>query len=110
MAETKRKPGRPKGSRNTRSGALRHCLRTGQTPVEFLTSIYQDEEQDLSVRMDAAKAVSPYVHARLQSVTVQEKPYEGDPNAITSEYLAGIVQGAGSSDAPATSKGKTVTH
>jgi hypothetical protein len=110
MTEKKRKPGRPKGSRNTRSGALRHCLRTGQTPVEFLTSIYQDEEQDLSVRMDAAKAVSPYVHARLQSVTVQEKPFEGDPNEFSNEYLAGVIARAGSSNAPAKTKGKRTTH
>lgn len=64
----------------------------------------------MSVRMDAAKAVSPYVHARLQSVTVQEKPYEGDPNSITNEYLAGIVQGAGGSNATAEEEGGRTTH
>jgi len=60
--------------------------------------------------MDAAKAVSPYVHARLQSITVQEKPFDGDPNSITSEYLASIIKGTSGSDAAVKAKGKRTTH
>ena len=60
--------------------------------------------------MDAAKAAAPYCHSRLQSITVQEKPFEGDPNELTNEYLAHIVAGTGSSDVIATTKGSKVTH
>ena len=70
MSEIKRKPGRPPGSKNSRSGALRHCLRTGQTPVQFLTKIYQDKKNELSVRIHAAISVAPYVHARLANIQV----------------------------------------
>ena len=102
--------GRPKGAPNKKSRINLLAAKYDLKPLDYMLEILNDPDQDQSARMDAAKSAAPYIHARLQSVTVQEKPYEGDPNAITSEYLAGIVQGAGSSDAPATSKGKRVSH
>jgi hypothetical protein len=106
-----RKRGRPKGSKNKATHARRLAARTaGLTPLEYLISIMADENQDQADRVDAAKAAAPYCHSRLQSVTVQEKPYEGDPNELTNEYLASIVAGSrGSDDAPAP-KGKRTTH
>jgi hypothetical protein len=37
----------------------------GLTPVDYLLGIMRNDELDLAVRLDAAKAVAPYVHPRL---------------------------------------------
>jgi hypothetical protein len=108
---TKKKAGRPPGARNKTPANRRLAARiTGTTPLEFLLDIMKDAEQDQSVRIDAAKAAAPYCHARLQSVTVEEKPYEGDPNSITNAQLAGIIARGGGIDAPAEEKGKGKPH
>lgn len=61
--------GRPKGARNKRTTeAVEAIVGKGLTPLEYLTSIYQDECKDESIRMDAAKAAAPYVHSRLSNV------------------------------------------
>lgn len=39
----------------------------GIMPLEYLLSIMRDEKQDQAVRIDAAKAAAPYVHAKLQA-------------------------------------------
>lgn len=103
--------GRPKGSRNKiTSNASARKIAMRQTPLEFMLDIMYDETNELHVRMDAAKSAAPYTHARLQSVTVQEKPYEGDPNSITSEYLAHVVTSGGSSDVITTAPSKGKPH
>jgi len=107
---TKRKPGRPKGSLDKRTVAMRRARQAGQTPVEFLLGIMNDTKNELPVRMQAASSAAPYCHARLASVTVQEKPFDGDPNSITSEYLASIIKGTSGSDVAVKAKGKRTTH
>jgi hypothetical protein len=37
----------------------------GLTPVDYLLGIMRNDELDLPIRLDAAKAVAPYVHPRL---------------------------------------------
>lgn len=102
--------GRPKGAKNKKGKALRNAVRAGQTPLDYLLSIMTDVKQEQAARMDAAKSAAPYCHARLQSITTQEKPYEGDPSSITNAELASIIKGAGSSDALTTAKGKGKPH
>ena len=102
--------GRPKGTRNKKGRALRQAVRSGQTPLEYLLSVMSDVKQKQPARIDAAKAAAPYCHARLQSITVQEKPFEGDPNELTSEYLAHIIATGSSGDALTTAKGKGKPH
>ena len=61
--------GRPKGSRNKRTREQEKAVEeTGQTPLEFLTSVYRDEQKPIDERMEAAKAAAPYVHPKLSSV------------------------------------------
>lgn len=62
--------GRRKGSRNRKTLEQIEALNEGQTPLEYLVSIYQDETQELRDRIDAAKAAAPYVHSKLSSVEV----------------------------------------
>lgn len=40
------------------------------TPLDYLKSIYLDEEEEKARRIDAAKAAAPYVHAKLSSVAI----------------------------------------
>ena len=108
---TKKAPGRPKGSRNQTPRNRRLAAEVaGMTPLQYLLSIMTDKTQEQGVRVDAAKAAAPYCHARLQSIQVQEKPYDGDSASISNDQLASIIQGAGGSDAPATAKGRRTTH
>ena len=53
----------------------------GITPLDYMMAIVRNEQEDKTVRLDAAKAAAPYVHARLQAVTLG-----GDPeNPLTVE-------------------------
>ena len=40
----------------------------GILPLDYMLKILRDENQDAAIRMDAAKAAAPYVHAKLASV------------------------------------------
>jgi len=63
--------GRPKGSHNKATlEQIEKIKESGQTPLEYLASIYQDPARDIKDRIDAAKAASPYVHSRLSSMEV----------------------------------------
>lgn len=67
--------GRPKGSQNrTTVEQIEAVKATGMTPLEYLTSVYQDVGQEESKRIDAAKAAAPYVHAKLNSVELTGDP------------------------------------
>ena len=62
--------GRPKGSHKKASVAQVEAVvqQAGMTPLEYLTSIFADPNQDEKLRIDAAKAAAPYVHAKLSNV------------------------------------------
>jgi len=40
----------------------------GIMPLEYMLAVLRDADNQREVRMDAAKAAAPYVHARLESV------------------------------------------
>jgi hypothetical protein len=67
--------GRPKGATNkTTAERLEAIKATGMTPLEYLTSVYQDENAEEAKRIDAAKAAAPYVHPRLNAVELSGNP------------------------------------
>jgi hypothetical protein len=75
MARGIKTGGRKKGSRNKKTiFRAEAAQKLGLTPLEFLLLVMGDEDRDLAVRLDAAKSAAPYVHARLQSTTVQSGP------------------------------------
>ena len=52
---------------------------SGLSPLDFLLGVMRDEENDISIRLDAAKVAAPYVHPRLASVDLgnrDAKPFE----------------------------------
>jgi hypothetical protein len=81
---------RPKGLPKTggrQKGAVAKIKREailaaqGITPLDYMLGIVRNEQEDKTVRLDAAKAAAPYVHARLQTTTLAgdpEKPLKVD--------------------------------
>ena len=43
----------------------------GKTPLDFMLGVMQDERHKINLRMQAAVAAAPYVHAKLSSVEVK---------------------------------------
>ena len=75
--------GKPKGlpkSGGRQKGAVDKIKREailaaqGITPLDYMMSIIRNEQEDKAVRLDAAKAAAPYVHARLQTTTLAGDP------------------------------------
>jgi hypothetical protein len=61
--------GRKGGARSKLDAEARaKAAESGITPLEFFLSIFRDETQPMSLRMDAAKSAAPYMHARLSTV------------------------------------------
>lgn len=61
--------GRPKGSANRLSAEAREAaLVSGVSPLDYMLSRLRDETLDHDIRMDAAKAAAPYIHAKLAAV------------------------------------------
>lgn len=60
-----RKPGVP-NKRTAETAAAVEA--SGLTPLDYLLGVLRDEDNDPALRMDAAKAAAPYVHAKLASV------------------------------------------
>lgn len=75
MAHGGKRPGagRKAGSATKRTREIADAISEGLTPLEFLTNIYRDVGEEMSRRVDAAKAAAPYVHARLASVEMSGK-------------------------------------
>ena len=79
-----RKPGSV--TRRTREIAEQAAVQ-GITPLEFLLQAMRDESREFPVRLDAAKAAAPYVHAKLAAVEVTGK--DGGPvdHSLTVEFI-----------------------
>ena len=69
VAPVKRKRGRPKGSRNKKSAALRVAKRKGVDPLEFMLDVMNDDANDIELRIEAAGKALPYCHPRLAQIT-----------------------------------------
>lgn len=79
------KPGEHRGGRkagvsNKRTAEQVEAIKaSGMTPLQYLTSVYQDVSADEAKRIDAAKAAAPYCHAKLQPI---------DPAGDTTQKIA----------------------
>nr|WP_321442951.1 hypothetical protein [uncultured Cohaesibacter sp.] len=65
--------GRPKGSLNKRSLEEIEAVKAKYpdwSPLMHLATVANDEEQDVQVRLDAAKAAAPYFHAKPKPVEI----------------------------------------
>lgn len=63
--------GRKKGAATRlNEDARKTALETGISPLDYMLSILRNDGEEKAVRLDAAKAAAPYVHAKLSAVTV----------------------------------------
>jgi hypothetical protein len=74
-----RPKGLPKTGGRTKGGVdkiKREAILAAQgiTPLDYMLGIVRNEQEDKTVRLDAAKAAAPYVHARLQATTLAGDP------------------------------------
>jgi hypothetical protein len=60
--------GRKAGSATKRTREIANAIADGLTPLEFLTNVYRDVGEDMSRRVDAAKAAAQYVHPKLAAI------------------------------------------
>jgi hypothetical protein len=80
--------GRKRGSRlknppRTRSAiTAMEAAAAGLTPVDYLLGIMRNETLDMPVRLDAAKAVAPYVHPRLASIEARVETMHTMPDEL----------------------------
>ena len=56
--------GRPKGSRNRLTTATLALAGEGETPLELLLRVAQDQDTDIAIRLNAARWAAPYVHSK----------------------------------------------
>lgn len=76
--------GRKKGTLNKRESVRRKAIeQTGTTPLEYMLGVMGNPKNPALMRLDAAKSAAPYVHARLQAVTIG-----GDPDNPLRHALA----------------------
>jgi hypothetical protein len=74
-----RPKGLPKTGGRTKGGVdkiKREALLAAQgiTPLDYMLGDVRNDAEDQTVRLDAAKAAAPYVHARLQAMTLGSDP------------------------------------
>jgi hypothetical protein len=98
MDAVKRKPGRPKGSKNALTmEKIREIQASGITPLDYLLDIMRDGRRSLEVRIDAAKSAAPYCHPRLAAVTHSGNVGARDISELTREQvqerIAALVRG-----------------
>ncbi len=89
MASGGKRPGagRPPGARNRKTAeTIRAVEESGLTPLDYMLSVMRNSGLETTMRLDAAKAVAPYCHARLNSneVTLMQP---GDE--MTTEEIVG---------------------
>ena len=60
--------GRKKGGHNRLTEEAVAKANDGLSPLDFLLTVLRDETNEKPVRIDAAKAAAPYVHAKMQPV------------------------------------------
>ena len=75
--------GRKKGVSNKVTAALRAKLMAeGILPLEFLLGLMRDPTRPLAVRIEAAKAASPFLHPKLQAIEHSSKDEDATPQCI----------------------------
>lgn len=82
--------GRKKGAPNKRTvEAQAQVAATGQTPLEYLLGVMRGDGDD-RMRLAAAQAAAPYVHAKLSAVELTGDMRVTRTQEMTDEELASI--------------------
>lgn len=66
--------GRKRGGANKLTkAAAEKAAAEGIMPLDYMLNVMRDEREAGNVRLDAAKAAAPYVHAKLSAMTIDGK-------------------------------------
>ena len=85
--------GRPKGKLNQFAmETAQRIAESGELPVDYLVSVFRDDEADAKLRVDAARAAAPYLHPRLATSEV-DIVTTAEPEHMTDEELIAIIKG-----------------
>src|SRR5215471_16750332 len=85
--------GRKKGTPNKATAAKAAAIAaSGLTPLDFMLDVMRNVENDLGVRLDAARCAAPYVHPKLSSVELAGKV--GEPVRVERPLLPMEVKAA----------------
>lgn len=63
-----RRKGTPNKATAEKVAIIAEASAAGQTPMDFMLGVMRDGTYPLDVRLDAAKAVAPYVHPKLATI------------------------------------------
>ena len=72
-------PGRPVGSKNKKTLRQELIAKGGMTPAEFLASVVNDENANMSQRIRAAEAAAKFYDASLSSMEIHTDEDEASP-------------------------------
>lgn len=79
--------GRVKGKSGRIVKVLEQIKATGKKdPVEFMIEVMNDESQPLNIRLDASKAVAPYVNRKMPT-EIESKNEHVFPDAIKINFI-----------------------
>jgi hypothetical protein len=56
------------------------CLRSGQSPIAYLTEVFRDPNEPTSVRVDAARTICQFIYPKLSAVDVNG--HQGQPLVV----------------------------
>lgn len=63
-----RKAGAVSKATAARKALIEEASKEGLTPLEYMLQVLRNENEEKSVRLDAAKSAAPYMHPRLAAV------------------------------------------
>lgn len=87
--------GRKKGAPNKRTIETQAAVAaTGQTPLDYMLSVMRGDG-DVRMRLAAAQAAAPYVHAKLSSIELTGDMRITRPQELTDDELASIATSSG---------------
>lgn len=72
-----RKKGTPNKKDSEAAQRAKKIIDAGLTPLEYLLSVMRDPKVDQVTRIEAAKSAAPYVHPKLQAITLSNP--DGSP-------------------------------
>ena len=91
---------RPKGSLNRRTRAALHAVQTGElggggeSPVDYLLRVMRDSGKADQLRVEAAKAVAPYLAPKLSATEIiAPDPFEGVTDDDMAAKLKALLDG-----------------
>ncbi len=95
MAHGGRRPGagRPQGSMNKRSQEKAEAIEaSGLTPLDYMISVFRDEQNPAETRLEAAKSAGPYVHAKLHATELITPSDDGPSEDLILSRIQEILQ------------------